>query len=260
LKRKWVLVVFPHAGGIGSSFFKLKPYLPDGVDLVCLDYPGKGERRDDPSGKCVQDLAAGQLKYLRFLYANPENRIAFLGYSLGGLVAYETACLLADEGREPEILFAAAIYPPPFQGKGDPLKKYYLLDDERFLDRMEKAMGLHLDLFKEPKFRRAFLPILRREIEIAEKYQFQPRSQLLSCRIMGLYGRKDKALFDTEKSLEDYRDRLNLWRELTRGDFTLHFMEGGHFFLMDDPAPGMVMINRELQDFSGEPAETAIKT
>lgn len=241
--RKWAFVVFPHAGGLGQNFFKLKPHLPPEADFICVDYRGK-------KSASVQDLAARLLEDLRPKLFAMDTRIAFLGYSLGGLVAYEMACLLADQGREPELLMTAAMVPPQIQGSRPESEKYHPLSDELFIEKMEREAGINAAAFRDPIFRKAFLPALRQEVEIAEKYQFIEKKQRLSCRVISLYGREDKIVFKPGRGPEEFLERLGAWGQLTTGKFVLHLVGGGHFFLLEDSVPGMALIRQELNQDS----------
>ena len=231
---------------MGTSFFKLKTYLPEGFEILCLDYPGKGGIPADPTLQTVQDVAKRLLEHIRPYLDDPIPKVSFLGFSLGGLVAYETASWMSREGLRPQLLIAASIYPPQLQGRKVAPEKFHLLDDDQFLDRMEKAMDLHTVFFKDPKFRRAFLPTLRKEMKMAETYRFQRKKERLSCPILALYGRNDKALFNPTRPIQEYQKHLGLWRELTSVGLTLNFAEGGHFFLLDDPIQGMEVVRKAL--------------
>lgn len=240
---KRVFVAFPHAGGMGAGFLKLHPYLPEGTGFEFLDYPGKGGRRDHPLPDTVQGLASYLLAELRPFFQRDRGRVVFFGYSLGALVAYEAACLLAQEGLQAEMLVTVSMVPPQLQSRGR--TRYHLLEDGPFLEEVGKATAFSPVFLKEPAFQKTFLPPLRKEVTVAEKYHWNA-TESLACPILSLYGREDRVAWDKGGSPEGYRD-LGLWGELTRGGFYLHFMEGGHFFLLQDPAPGMSVIRRELQ-------------
>src|SRR6185436_10028203 len=106
----------------------------------------------------------------RNLWSPDKAGVVFLGYSLGGLAALEAALLLAEEEKEISLLITASMVPPRLQARKSEIEKYHTLEDEAFLERMEKEAGVNREPFQDPAFRKAFLPALRKEVEIAEKY------------------------------------------------------------------------------------------
>jgi medium-chain acyl-[acyl-carrier-protein] hydrolase len=251
LKGEWNLAILPHAGGLSANFFDLKPFLPAGVHWMGFDYPGRGSR-PVAGGNSVQGLAVQLLEPLRPLCAQPARRTVFLGYSLGGLVGYEAACLLAEEGRAPDLLLTAAAVPPQLQYQRTLAEKYYPLEDGPFLKKLGEQTGVDVAPFQDPLFRRAFLPTLRREVEMAEEYRFVEKARRLTCPIISLYGKEDRVLFGQEEPLEGLRGPLGRWGELTDGGFSAHFLEGGHFFLLENPAPGMEILREGLEGVEKE--------
>jgi medium-chain acyl-[acyl-carrier-protein] hydrolase len=170
---------------------------------------------------------------------------------LGGLVALEAARLLAGEEKELSLLVTVSMVPPRVQALKGESEKYHLLEDDPFLEKMEKEAGVSLAPFRDPVFRRAFLPALRREVEIAEKYKPTEAGKKLDCPVLSLYGREDRIIFREGKTPEGLAEALGAWKEWTTGGFTLGFAEGGHFFLLDDPARGTALIRSRLDELEG---------
>ena len=69
----------------------------------------------------------------------------------------------------------------------------------------------------------------------------------IDCPIICLYGREDKIVFDKGGTPEDYRKEMSLWGDLTSGCFSLHFIEGGHLFMLENPAPGMAVVRNAIE-------------
>lgn len=235
---------FPHAGGWGTSFLSLQPFLPPETHFVILDYPRKRGQPANALPGSVQGLAEYFLNDLRPILGKPGEKTAFFGYSMGGLVAYEAARLLKKEGIKPDILITASMVPPQLQSMGR--TRYHLLDDSSFLEAVAKDTGISTDLSKKRIFLKYLFPFLRREVEMAEKYRWIP-GERIDCPIICLYGREDKIVFDKGGNPEDYRKEMSLWGDLTSGCFSLHFIEGGHLFMLENPAPGMEVIRGVLK-------------
>ena len=143
-----VFVSFPHAGGWGTSFLSLQPFLPPETRLRNSWITRvRGDNRQMPFPRSVQGLAEYFLNDLRPILGKPGEKTAFFGYSMGGLVAYEAARLLKKEGIKPDILITASMVPPQLQSMGR--TRYHLLDDSSFLEAVAKDTGISTDLSKK---------------------------------------------------------------------------------------------------------------
>lgn len=104
-------------GGIGGQLFAMKPL----VDLLAPDRPcfgleppglAEGER---PLGK-LEEIAAALVERVRRV--QPEGPLTLVGYSFGGVVAFEMARQLRGAGREvPELLLIDSYLDTAFQPK-----------------------------------------------------------------------------------------------------------------------------------------------
>ena len=85
------LVFFPFAGGGASAFRDWQTHFPDSIETYTLQYPGRETRWGDPAYAELADLAAAIadefVPHLKAPYA-------FLGHSMGAVVAFEVTRLL----------------------------------------------------------------------------------------------------------------------------------------------------------------------
>src|SRR5262249_3769168 len=99
------LVCFPHAGASASSFFSFSRSLADALEVVVVQYPGRQERRMEPSFRDIGELANQISLVLKTLTDRP---LAFFGHSMGAIAAFEVARRLeAERGFSPIALFAS---------------------------------------------------------------------------------------------------------------------------------------------------------
>ncbi|MEU6346096.1 thioesterase domain-containing protein [Streptomyces sp. NPDC046977] len=85
--------VSPYAGGAASLFHGWGSRLPDGVELLTVQYPGREDRRRE---ELIGDMGEF-LDRLSSAWAElPEVPSAFFGHSMGAMVAYELATRLDD--------------------------------------------------------------------------------------------------------------------------------------------------------------------
>lgn len=210
------LVAFPHAGGSASYFHRLSALLAPAVEFFAVQYPGRQDRRLEPSLDSVHALAEGVLPSLALL---PDRPLALLGHSLGASVAFETTRRLRAAGREPHILFASG-RPGPRAHRSYEIHK---LSDAAFVATIRRMNGTDTRLLDDPEFVAMVLPSLRTDYRAAETYRYV-ESDPLSCAIVALHGDADDFV-----PCYDLRD----WALETTGTFDLHVLRGGHFYLAD---------------------------
>ncbi|MEV6020475.1 alpha/beta fold hydrolase [Streptomyces sp. NPDC051997] len=213
------LVCFPHAGGSATAFKDLARALHPHVDVLCVQYPGRQDRyREEPFtalaplAEAVADELAGEL-------AADGRPYALFGHSMGSLVAFETARLLARRQLPaPQRVF--------FSGRGGPDLRdsaYDLYDDADMLAEVRRLGGTDQSMLDDPDILELVLPALRADYRILGTYRALAGVPL-TAPVTALIGDSDPIA-----SVED----AHTWREHTTGDFTVKVFPGGHFYLFD---------------------------
>ena len=211
------LVTFPSAGASFSAFGRTFVNLPPGVEHCPIQYPG---RMGHPAGRhhsSVQSLAREGVEVLAPLLNVPT---AFVGYSLGGVVAFELAHALRAAGKPgPTNLFVISRSAP-----NTPSKRPWLhtLVGDQFQAGLERRYGPISPILKnEPELLKMFLAITQQDLAASETYRNQ-NTQPLNCDIHAWVGAKDTSL-----SVEVSQG----WEAMTTGRFDLDVLPGGHFLL-----------------------------
>jgi medium-chain acyl-[acyl-carrier-protein] hydrolase len=110
------LLCLPYTGGSASIYRFFPHVLPadllERVEIWAVEYPGHGKRAHESPSGTFSALADGLAEAVGPLLAHPA---AWLGYSLGAMLAYEAA-LRVREARDttPSALFVAACEAPQF--------------------------------------------------------------------------------------------------------------------------------------------------
>lgn len=214
------LVCFPHSGGSATAFRDWVAVLPPGVELVGIQYPGRGDRFGE---QLVDDVAEMAGRVVAELLRMPSLDHVLFGHSLGALVAYETAMLLRDMGGEPRRLCASACLPPGEMRNRD----IHLAPDDEFWATLCALGGIDPGIAENAEMRELFTSTLRSDLRAHARYRPRAGITPLSCPVSCYHGDGDP-LVDEEQITE--------WAGVTSGAFTLRVRPGGHFHVSTDVA------------------------
>ncbi|MFD8396496.1 thioesterase II family protein [Streptomyces sp. NPDC059680] len=214
------LVCFPHAGGSATAFKDLAHTLPANFDVVSVQYPGRQDRYGEaPFTALTPLIEAVAAELTRELAADPGRPYALFGHSMGALVAFETALLLArGELPGPQRLFLS--------GRGGPetdSAPYHLFGDAEVLDDVRRLGGTDQAMLDDPDLLELVLPALRADYRALGTYSWHG-GEPLTAPVTALTGDSDPMT-----TVEDVRT----WRAYTTGDFDVKVFSGGHFYLFD---------------------------
>src|SRR5438132_1798259 len=172
----WQLFCFPHAGGGTGTFTAWAGGLWPGIEVTAICPPG---RERHLAGSAYRDMAPLVAALASVLAQQVRARYAFFGHSLGALVAFELARVLAHRGAGPAHLFLSASRPPQLLRKEPELHR---LDDDSLLAAMARHGGIPDDLASMPGMLELVLPALRADLEILAGYR-SPSGDPLTCAI-----------------------------------------------------------------------------
>lgn len=227
------LFCFHHAGGGATLYRGWWKGVPAGVEVLPVQLPGRESRIGEPPYRSVEELMPPLVEGLRPFMDLP---FAFLGHSMGALVAFELARHLAGEGLPgPVRLFASGHRGPSLPDTRPPA---YALPEPEFIEEMRRLNGTPEEVLQHREILDMLLPLLRADFEFCETYRYSPGAPL-RCPISALGG-----VADADVS----REQLEAWRAETEGPFTMRLFPGGHFYLASDPQPVLREIAPELQE------------
>jgi surfactin synthase thioesterase subunit len=209
------VVCFPHAGGAASLYRPLAGLLDAELPVTAIQYPGRHDHRREPLITTIAGLADGVYRAL-----DPARRgpMAFLGHSMGAVVAFEVAQRMEHElGEGPVVLFASGRRAP---SRPRP-STVHLLDDDGLVAEIAAAGGTDPRLLDEPELLEMILPVVRADCRAIETYEYVPGPPL-RCPIIALSGDDDRSV---------RVDEAQAWADHTAGRFELRLFPGGHFFL-----------------------------
>ncbi|MFJ4689037.1 thioesterase II family protein [Streptomyces sp. NPDC088789] len=211
------LVCFPHAGGSAGFYRPLAPLLRPRVEVLAVQYPGRLERRDEPQFTEIEPLADAIADVLEPSWTRAP--AAFLGHSMGAVVAYETARrLTATTGTGPLALFASGRRAPSTEREGEAL---HLADDQELTAEIVRQGGTPPELLADPEILAMVLPTLRGDYRAVERYRHRPGPRI-TAPVTVLFGTEDTKVTPRE---------AHAWERHTDGPTEVLPLPGGHFFL-----------------------------
>ncbi|MBR8638264.1 thioesterase [Streptomyces tuirus] len=229
------LVCIPFAGAGASFFHPWNSLAGDGLRVVAPQPTGREWKLLEEPYRDATEAAAGLLPEVLDAIGQigDGDRVALFGHSLGAVLAYETAHLLAAR-RDIEVvrLFVSGS-PGPWTGRSD---RATGLDDDEFLERVREFAGYTHEALANEEMRELILPVLRADVEMHEAY-VPSTEEPLRAPITAIRGRGDE-LVTAEQADE--------WRKATDREFTRIEVDGGHMYLAEGAAPLLRLIEEHL--------------
>jgi pyochelin biosynthesis protein PchC len=224
------LVCFPYAGGSANLFRGWADLLPDSIEVVGIQYPGRQDRHDEPP---IQDMHLLADEIVHALHVLLDRPVAFFGHSLGATVAFEVARRLRPRFPTPlSRLFVSARKSP---ADCRPNGVDYRTDGamRRYMRQLGGPAGRAVD---NDELWQVAMPVLRNDLIMAENYRYAGGGRLTSP-ITAI-----AASLDVSCTLDDMRR----WTEYTISSSDARVVPGGHFYVDTVPAELMTLLLQSL--------------
>lgn len=221
------LICFPHAGGSASSYFALAQALPPGVETYAVQYPGRENRHREPT---ISDLAEMAERITTVVAALEGPPPVLFGHSMGALLAFEVARGLERTQRIPAVAVVVSARRAP--GVRDRQDLPGDVTDEALIGELIRLGATDPERLRHEELRRPFLSSLRSDLKALRSY-VGDRHATVGCRVVAFAGESDPTTSV---------DEVLAWRAHTSASFAFSSFEGGHFYVLRDPAA----VGREL--------------
>jgi surfactin synthase thioesterase subunit len=214
------LFCIPFAGG-GPATYRLWPrYLPDDVEVLALQLPGRNPLSREP----MLDSVTAIVDVLHdAVLAHADLPYAIFGHSMGALLGFElTVSLEASGSRPPSHLFVSGRRAPDEPLSAPPI---HALPDDEFLDALHGSYGGVPDVVRnEPDLLALLLPALRADVRTLETYA-PTAARKVACEVH-VYG----GTTDTHPCPA----ALDGWQRVAERAISVRLFDGDHFYLAGD--------------------------
>ncbi len=239
------LFCFPHAGGGPVAFYDWSERLGAEIEVVCLQYAGRGARLREKPCTSVEGLVeeiAGGFEEFR------DKPFTFYGHSFGGIVAFELARWMRSAGLPgPLHLIVGATRAPQLPSPYTPIAE---LPDGEFVESVQTRYGgIPAAIYRDPEVLEMFLPAMRADFLAYEAYRFRQEDPL-EIPITAFGGREDPAV--QLESLEE-------WALHTVAGFDINVLPGGHFFPTVSASELIAALQIRIEAQLGERKSTFIR-
>jgi len=211
------LICLPHAGGGAASFYPLASLLPESIEMLAVQLPGRETRLSEPPFRRMEPLIEALMSGIRDTLAQP---FAFFGHSMGALVSFELSRALRRHGLPlPQSIVVSGRRAPTIANTEPPLHR---LSDPDFINALSiRYDGIPEAISNEPDLMALFIPILKADFATFETHVHRHEPPL-ECSLAMYGGRSDPQTA-----------HMAGWAELFHGECTTRLFDGGHFFVAE---------------------------
>lgn len=227
------LFLLPFAGGSKYSYRNYQERAPSLLNIIALEYPGRGNRADE---SLITDIKA----LIDDLYYQIKPAIergadyAIFGHSMGGLLAYLlTRKVLLQNHIAPLHLFITGTVGPSARVRSS--HKRHLLSKAAFMEEIRKLNGCPDEMLRNDELFEYFEPILRADFTATENYVYEQEPPL-NIPVTVITG--------TEERLKP-ADILS-WQKETSQPVDFGTMPGNHFFIFHQTDAILGIITKKL--------------
>lgn len=226
------LFCLPFAGGNKYSYRTFEINAPSYLNIISLEYPGRGSRVGEPLISDI-NLLVDDL-YFQIKGQIGAGNYAMYGHSMGGLIA----CLLTKQIVKNNLCAPSHLFITGTSGPSAPSreeKKIHLLNKSEFIKEIKSLNGSKDEVLDNEDILSFYEPVLRADFKASETYLYK-ETDPLSVPFTIITGT------DEDIELSD----VYLWKKETNARVNFKQLPGDHFFILKYPREIMKIVSIEI--------------
>ncbi len=225
------LLCLPHAGGAASAYALWHRYMPSHIEVWSVQLPGRENRLSESA---FTDWASLIHTLANAVWPITDVPLMCFGHSMGAVMAFELARYLRHHSTFAfQALLLSGHCAAHMSPNSEPI---HHLPDDAFVHKVAEFEGLPVALTTSADFREIWLPSLRADFTLCERYRYVDDAPL-SCPMIALGGVQDGHVRPSD---------LRAWSAHTLSSFRMHMLPGGHFYLHEQRDRFMQTLLAEL--------------
>lgn len=231
--KKVKLICLPYAGSTAAVYYKWNRLIEESIEIIPIDYPGHGTKSNEDLCDNLQLLVDNIWKEIEEIIFDGEYSI--FGHSMGSAVAYELVRRIQERRYQmPKHVFFSGRKPPHLCNLMTSLHSASISELRNYVLELGETPE---EVFDNQLLSNIFIPIIRADYKVLEKYEFQPCNRKLNCDISILYGNQDKLTFGSD---------IDLWDDYSYFPVTKKVFQGEHFFINTQLEQVITFINKKI--------------
>lgn len=211
------LFCIPYAGGSQTAYYKWRNGLDPSIQLEAIELKGRGKRINEIFYRNFEEAVNDIFDIIEDKIIKDD--YAIYGHSMGSLLAYELYYKINSKKlRKPKHIFFSGQNAPNNVNKG---KLIHNLPNDEFMKEIMELGGTPKELLESKELLELFIPIMRNDFSILEKYIYMKKQEKIDCDISILSGKEDSI----------HSDDICVWKEHASKNVNIYEFEGDHFFI-----------------------------
>lgn len=227
------LICFPYAGGGPQIYLPWADELPEKVQLIVVQPPGRGSDFNSPP---IDNLEHFALELLKIIRADLNKPYVLFGHSLGSRVAFELMLQASKlQLRLPKHFIASGSKAPDHDRSKDPI---HALPEDEFIEKLKELNGTPKAVLENPELLSIFSPILRADFKMSGTYLPTTKAKFpVPLTVLG---------GDRDAEIEE--EHLHEWRKFFSKTAHIEMVSGDHFFIDTNREKVLEIVNKTLKE------------
>ena len=233
------LYCFGHAGGWSGSYAPFAEPPDPRIEVALVEQPGRGFCAQAAPAASVDELVC-RLGMALAPGLRDRPAVAFLGHSMGALVAFELQHWLLRHGcRTADVLLLSSCHAPDVLADRIGFRPADPPEDELLLQRLRAMGGTPAEVLEHEELRTMLLSHYRHDLGLIAAHRHSPRAALATA--LHVLGGEHDPFVPIEA--------LAGWQRHADRPVAVHAFPGRHFHLHEDAAATLLRLQSLLLPF-----------